>query len=45
MDFYECVGIYNVAEEYKNSLETKIKEIKELLVSMRDDSDALIDLI
>lgn len=45
LDFYESVGIYNVAEEYKNSLETKIKEIKELLASMRDDSDALIDLI
>lgn len=45
LDFYESVGIYNVAKEYKNSLETKIKEIKELLVSMRDDSDALIDLI
>lgn len=43
--FYEDIGIYNVAEEYKNSLETKIKEIKELLASMRDDSDALIDLI
>ena len=37
--------MYNVAEEYKKTLETKIKEIKELLVSMRDDSDALIDLI
>ena len=45
LDFYESVGIYNVAKEYKNSLETKIKEIKELLASMRDDSDALIDLI
>ena len=45
LDFYESVGIYKVAEEYKNSLETKIKEIKELLASMRDDSDALIDLI
>ena len=43
--FYEGIGIYNVAEEYKKSLEKKLKEIKELLVSMQDDSDALIDLI
>lgn len=26
LDFYESVGIYNVAKEYKNSLETKINK-------------------
>ena len=45
LEFYEGIGIYNVAEEYKKSLEKKIKEKKELLASMLDDSDALIDLI
>lgn len=43
--FYEEIGIYKVAEEYKNSLEEKLKEKKNLLASMKDDSDALIDLI